>query len=303
VLGPITGRTIDRLTLRRDGASPPLMRGQSRLKVSISVAPFASIDEASPRFAENRTEPAVIVFDATVNLPAAPRLPHRNAAGWTAPDVVTIPFSTGFRYDGGVLCIELEGEPAPGNTSTWWPIDCESDGIQGTRTVIGQGCGPVPATPSATVAERSLRAGATPELLHVTTSDAASLLGLAIQPLSVPIDLTPFGAPGCVLHVAPDVAVPVGVRGNHLGRGIGSARCALHIPNGPASLGATLYVQWFDATPQGLAVSNGLRLDVAAAPAWLDAAMVSSVPVASGALPDSGRLDVGVMPVVQLGLQ
>jgi hypothetical protein len=304
LLGPMRGRAIQRLTFRRDGAQPPLVGGQTRLTVQLSVAPFGTIDASSVRFADNHGGSPQPSFDATLVLPDAPRLPHRHAATWAAPHVVSIPLAPAFRYEGGVLCIELRGEPVDGSRSTWWPIDCETDGVQGSRTVVGTGCGRVAAQASntASVAERGLRPSATAELLHLTDASAVTVVGLSALPLATPIELAMLGAPGCWLQILPDVTVPVAVRGNHLGRGIGSARCALRIPNAPASLGASFYAQWFDATAQGLAVSNGLRLDIAGTPTAIDAAMLISPPT-SGVWPESGRLDVRVMPVLEFGLQ
>src|SRR5690606_1044808 len=262
LLSPLLGRTIDRLTFRRDGALPPLVAGQTRLQVSVSIAPFGSIEDTSLSFDANHGAPTTIVFDATVDLPAAPRLSHRNGATWSVPDIVTVPFSAPFTYPGGILCLEFRGEPVAGRASTWWPIDCESDGVRGRRTSLGPGCGRVAsqAALTATAAESGLRPGATAELVHLTDSTAATILALAVQPLRDPFELAGLGAPGCWLHVLPDVTLPAPVTGSYFGRGIGSARCALRIPEGPASLGAVLYAQWFDATTHGLAASNGLQL-------------------------------------------
>ena len=130
-----------------------------------------------------------------------------------------------------------------------------------------------------------------------------TLAGISVGLLGSPIELNMLGAPGCWLQLLPDVVVPVAVRGNHLGRSIGSAEFPLRIPNAPTSLGACFYAQWFDVSVGGLTVSNAVKLEIATTVTSLDAAMLTSSRTDTGALPDRGRVEVGVMPVMQLTLR
>lgn len=120
---------------------------------------------------------------------------------------------------------------------------------------------------------------------------------------ATPIELTMLGAPGCWLRIPLDILIPAAVRHDPLGRGIGSAHVALRIPNAPASLGACFYAQWFDVSPQGLTVSNGVKLEIASIATGLGAAMLTSDRTDVGPFPDRGRVEVGVMPVLQLHLR
>lgn len=305
LLGGALGQTISHITVRRDGAPLPLSAGTARWTVRIGRAPFAYVDALSSRFDDNLGAAGHVVFTGSVQLPAAPRLPHRNAATWSAPDAVTVAFTPAYRYAGGVLCIEIEGEPESGSASDWWPVDAETDGVRGRRTIVGQGCGPVAvqASNTATVDARELRADSTVRLLHLAEAGSVSLAAISAGALGSPIELGMFGAPGCWLQILPDLTVPVAVGGDPLRRNIGSALLPLRIPNAPASLGATFYAQWFDLGVRGLSVSNAVKLEIASAVTTLDAAMLTSRRTDAGRFPEVGRVEMGVMPVLRLRVQ
>ncbi|MEZ5963851.1 MAG: hypothetical protein R3F56_08410 [Planctomycetota bacterium] len=305
LLRQMVGRSITDIAVRRDGSAPALSVGAALLTVRIGPTPFADVESLSSRFDDNLGPAGRVVFSGMVQLPAAPSLPNRNAATWMTPDAVSIPFAAPYACGAGTLCVQIDGEPVVGSESAWWPVDAEWDGIRGRRIIIGDGCGSAAANAShtATVSERELRPDSTARLQHLAESGALTVAAIAGSELSNPIELSMLGAPGCWLHLVPDVTLPLSVRGDPLGRGIGSAHLPLRLPNAPASLGAAFYVQWFDATARGIAASNALRLEIASSALGLQAAMVTSRREDTGPLPGEGRIEMGVMPVLRFGLQ
>ncbi len=77
----------------------------------------------------------------------------------------------------------------------------------------------------------------------------------------LPLSLTVFGMPGCVLWAGPDVVVPLSVTGS-------TGRLVVPIPNQRALLGLQLFVQGagvdFAANAANLVVSTAIRLEVGA---------------------------------------
>ncbi len=67
---------------------------------------------------------------------------------------------------------------------------------------------------------------------------------------TLPLDLTPFGSPGCALLVSPDVLLPVATSV------AGSADLSLPVPANPALSGGLVHVQWYVLGP-GLSVAPG----------------------------------------------
>jgi hypothetical protein len=60
--------------------------------------------------------------------------------------------------------------------------------------------------------------------------------------LPLPIDLGPLGMPGCALHVAPDITIPVfNVNG--------SADVTINLPNEPRMIGMRFYDQALTLDP------------------------------------------------------
>jgi hypothetical protein len=84
-----------------------------------------------------------------------------------------------------------------------------------------------------------------PTLLVVGTNSALPVF---------PLDLAPFGAPGCVLYIDQVVSVPMVTTAN------GTSSLPLTIPNDPALVGLKLYFQWANldtaANALGVTTSN-----------------------------------------------
>ena len=73
---------------------------------------------------------------------------------------------------------------------------------------------------------------------------------------SLPLDLTPFGAPGCTLLTGLNLLLPAATDAS------GNAALTLPIPNNPALIGLQVFFQWqvFDPSQNALGVvfSDGL---------------------------------------------
>lgn len=303
LLHAVHGRDIEALWLRRDGSHHRLVAGRLSLAVSIGPSAVSAPTQASHFFSDNcRSRTAV--FQGTVDLPAAPELPSRNAAQWAAPDAIRIAFSTPYRYTGGDLCIEFVGEPVAPSTTTWWPIDLESDGVKGNTLPFGASCGPWrSATTWLSGADPTkLRPGATARFFSLGSPGATVLFLLAAQPLGQPFDLAFLGAPGCLLQVQPAVTAFAAVGAPANLAGPGAANWHVHLAHETAFFGAAFAVQAIHAQGLTITSTNAVIAQLASTAAMLDAAMVSSRVRVGTPHPTIGEVEVGRMPVLRFEL-
>jgi hypothetical protein len=299
LLSGMRAGTLTSLAFRRDGHLRAQPGSVASLRVTLSHGARGPSD-ASARFAENRGLVTSTIYQGVLNVPSSPPLAHRDAATWAAPDAIVIPCAVPFAYPQGNLCIEVEGEPA-GAGSAWWPIDFATDAITGIATPLGQACGLAGqhANRSAMVDPRTLRPGATIRLVGLGQAHAASVLTIGAAQLTPPLDLGFLGAPGCELHVSPDVVLS-GVLGGPIGaRPLGLRALPLQLPGGPNALSACLFAQWVNLEGAGLATTAGLKMQLANNLTALDAAVVRSAEVASGAYPEVGAVENWQMPVIR----
>jgi len=293
------GMELVALRFRRDGHVVEHNPGAAQVVVRLSASSALDPARPDPRFDANHHVPPVTVFQGVVTLPRSPALAHRDAATWATPDAITIPFARPFRYSGGALCIEIEGAPVVGSESTWWSIDAEQ-APGGTVTTIGSACGPV-AQRVARVASadpRTLRPGSTARFLAFAEPNSLAMMCVAVEQIG-PIDLGFLRAPGCALYVLPVASVAAVVRPTTPQRpGIGSV--PLQLPGDVVLLGGSILTQWAHVDGMGtLTTTNALQCSLAAMPSDLDASTV--VALANGSTsPQTGRTDVGTMPVVQI---
>src|SRR5262245_1996962 len=129
----------------------------------------------------------------------------------------------------------------------------------GTIQPFGVGCGSSVSSRPALTAATAPRLGTSLQLnTSSTPGTAVYLVGFSAtrwNTLSLPLDLTPLGATGCVLYVEPammDVEVPVA----------GATTHSYAVPNDSALVGAEFFAQVLAADPTantaGIAVSNAL---------------------------------------------
>jgi hypothetical protein len=295
------GRFVDALTFRRDGARPALQAGQIDVSVWLSASPSLDPGRPSPRFADNLGT-GQLAFAGRIQLPAAPALSDRNSAGWTGPDAVAVPFSAPFSYPGGTLCIQVDGSPV-GAGSSWWPVDFAADGPAGSVTKLGGSCSdpfgrlrmPANADP------QSLRPGTTARLLTIVEPDHFAIAMIDFALLPTPIDLAPFGAPGCALYVAPLFALPAAVTAPYGPSQPGAANLDLQLPDETTSLGACFFAQWIALGPSRFATTNAVKCQVATQVGGLLAAVVESHAVEPASpFPATGRILPHRTPLLRL---
>jgi hypothetical protein len=304
LVASLRGSTIEAMTFRRDGFLPALAAASARWTVSLSASPALDPAHTSSRFTANHKTAAQVVFSGTVTFPASPRLPHRHAATWDAGDTVSIALTAPFLYAGGGLCVQIDSEPI-GTPASWWPLDVEADGIGGTRTFFGLGCGDVAGrvTRTGSVDARALRAGSTVRFVNIAAAGSPAVMLLSLNILPAPVDLAPFGAPGCVLWVLPDVLM-MGVARMRAGPlRPGAANMTLELPTSGAVLGACLHTQWVNFEGARMTTTNAIKAQIASQPASLGAAMVRAAAVGSDPLPEVGEVEPGRMPVVRFTLR
>jgi hypothetical protein len=154
-------------------------------------------------------------------------------------------------------CVEAGGSQS--NALDVWSF---GGAAAGTLQPFGQGCGSSTTPTMDAFLFTAPRLGTPLQLsTHSTPGATVYLLGFSAShwnTISLPVDLTPLGAPACVLYVEPamiDVAVPV----------TGSAGWTAHtygVPNDSALVGVQFFAQALTAdpaaNPAGIAMSNAL---------------------------------------------
>jgi hypothetical protein len=297
-LQPMVSR-IEALSFRRDGSQgSALTAGRARLTVRASSLARAPGD-AGEWFAFNHGATVETCFDGEIDFPASPRLTTRDEPTWTAPYSFTIPLTPPIVYRGGALCIEIDGRALQ---PTRWPVDVHSDLVQGTIARVGTACGPITAvtTRTANTSVWYLRPGATAVIDVLEVHGTVGVLALGSQ-LSPPLNLAFLGAPGCALHVHPAVTFPTLIL-RRPGRGPthpGAGRVTLPLPNLANLAGAQVPTQWVHLHGSRLTTSDALLLGLGGS-ATTDVAVVSSARADALALPPSGRVRTGSVPVVAL---
>lgn len=293
------GGRLTALRLRRDGSLHDLRPGVVTVTVSASASATADPERPSPVFANNHSATPTVLHQGNVTLPAAPRLGSRDAATWQSPDSVTIQFSTPFAYPGGTLCLQIDMVPVVGGTTSWWPIDAEQRGSPGRIWTRGRACGAAAALADrpASADALTLRVGTTAQLTSLGPPSATAVSVVGATTVG-PIDLAFLGAPGCELHVLPEVVLVLPVSQAIAPGRPGAASIGLLLPNEPQLLAARLHTQWLLVSP-GLSVTNALDLELSPVAGSMGVSIVaaaSSTPV----LPAAGRVEASVLPVVQI---
>lgn len=292
------GSSLRALRLRRDGSRLDLRSGAVHVTITGSVTTGLDPERPSATFAQNLGGAPTVLFAGFVTLPAAPRLPNRDAAAWQAPDCVSLPFQTPLAYSGGTLCLQLDIVPLAGNATTWWPIDAERSGSSGQAVTRGQACGAVAADRPASVDVRSLRVGSAATLATLAPPNSLAVLVLGASPVG-PIDLAFLGAPGCTLDVSPDMAVGTTASPAIVSGRPGAAHLVLPLPHETHLAGATFHAQWLLVDGSQLTTTNALDLTVAAVSPALGASIVAAAS-ATSSLPAAGQVDASIVPVLQL---
>ena len=280
-LTALSGRALVALALRRNqGDADANTAGRLHLQVWCAPA-LVGAATAREEFAANRGR-AVRVFQGNVDLPdcaAAPVTP----APWTAPYAVELPFAIPYSYLGGNLCIETL-TTGPQGMAPWWAVDAVIEDLGGTVATAGTSC--VPALPGSPAggdpATFALGARATFWLRGPQSEGPVlCLLGASDQHwngLGLPLDLTPFGLAGCVLHNDVCLAVPA-LLTSLPQASFTLATYEVRLPEDLSLAGGKLFTQWLvlgDAQRPILGLSNGVQATLGTARStlgvfWLEA--------------------------------
>jgi hypothetical protein len=288
-LTPVAGRSLTGLWLRRDTSwEDALPTARGALTVRIGAAAHGP-DVAQPSFAANLPT-STLVYDGELRAPAAGAVTEGNTS-WSADQTVRIPFQTPFVYGGGDLAIEFT---RTGTAATFWPSDATEDTAAGNVVSVGTTCGPLASMQqTAHAGPRGLVLGRTASFLVVGTPSSPAWLMVGAALRAVPIDLTAFGAPGCVLHAQPWVTLPTFLSNANDGfAGNGLANVDVHLPTDPNLGGAILGTQFLEFGAQGLITSNALLCQLATTGPMLPMAAVVS---RDGETPDVVSLAIPVL--------
>ncbi|MFY9344625.1 MAG: hypothetical protein WAT39_19185, partial [Planctomycetota bacterium] len=138
LLQNLVGQTLTAIEFRRNAEVVAFQAGTLNLTVTLSITANAPLSTSST-FANNIGSSPTQVFNGQLQLPASPAT--ATTPGWTAGNIVRIPFQTPFAYQGGNLCIDLVGFPVAGQVAGWWPCDADQSPVTSAVVDLGGGCG------------------------------------------------------------------------------------------------------------------------------------------------------------------
>lgn len=249
------------------------------VRMSHSAVPLASM---ATSFASNETEVPQTVFQGAVTLPA--RTPVTSGA---EPWNVVVAFPNGFLFDPsqGNLLLDLvvdgvsalpeigwldAAEPGGGFTSFGHPGDHPQFDTMTLRVDTGVVFDSLRIAPGNTIEFRAIR----------QFSAAPGVLVLATSPLPQSVDLTPLGAPGNELFVAPEAIVPLSTW--TLGLFGVETTLPLSVPNQPSLLGVVVRGQAIVIDPTanalGLLTSDAVEVRIGDAAEVLPARQLDGPP-------------------------
>ncbi|MGE3171852.1 MAG: hypothetical protein AB7O97_04450 [Planctomycetota bacterium] len=298
-LGPLVGRPILGLRLRRQGHTRPFPAGAALWTVRIGAAPhFAA--EGSAIFAANLGPPLGLANAQPVPAPPSPT-PTGTITAWQPNNTLQVLLQAPLPYSGGTLCLDIAARPDPTQPAAAWPIDAFRVPRQGTAVQrLGPGCGAFAPTWSF-VEEASLTLGSTAKFSAIGPPGALALFFVGTQPLAAPVPLDAFGsAPGCLAYLADTPVSMTAVFSQPLVPGDpalgGLAALGLQIPAAPTFLGATLLDHWLDLGQPQFATSGAHAFTIAQQPPGLGITTV----LAQGAQAATGTVLVDFGPALQL---
>ncbi len=307
LLEQAAGKQIDGLWLRRNHSLGATVQAETA-SITVTVSDNARHPAAPARaFAQNHGASPAVVFSGTLPLPSSAAITPPYP--WQSPYAVRIPFSPGWRYQAGHLCIEIEGTPLSGLSGANWWVDAFVETTGSAVTTTGAACGATAARGPKTLyaRDRTLMPGGELLVGMFAVAGSTGALALGTAPTAVPLD--PTGAPGCSVTVVPQATLPVAFAAT--GAPDTLVRLRLPIPATPQLLGAAFYMQGASveippvSNPAGLTTTNGLQLTLGPTMPPASISMVASArsPGATAPRPTTGEIGLSRGPVIRLELR
>ena len=261
------GALLNGIAFRSDRPSAPLAAQQvPNVTVSLSQT-TAVVGAMSDTFATNVTGTPTVVFQGTVNLPAA-------SAGLAGPQpwdvVVTFAAPFLFTTGGGNLLIDITGNNPPAIIAGYY-----LDAVQGGGSASPFGTNGVEPADSLRLHALSSLANLEMDARRYTLGNtiqfasfrglnaSPGVIALGTAPQPTPIDLTPLGAPTNWLYVDPIVVAAHTWSQNWFGW---AALFPVLVPVNPQLIGATLYGQSLVFEPAanalGVVLSNAVEVRI-----------------------------------------
>jgi len=297
------GRDILAIELRRNAANEIYQGGTTNLSVTLSTSPNQPLT-CSPTYQDNVGLDAVQVFVGDVTIPTSPATTGP-VVPWTSQNVVRIDFTAPFTYFGGTLLVDIVGQPVPGQNANWWMADAMFEDIEGTELQVGPGCGAYggPTHEWAFTSTRTLLPGAHARFWAYGPPNGFAIAAFgAASPVPIPLANLGLQAPGCSMHLLPNLVLATLVRvfvpETHplLATHAGLADVRVRLPNNASMFGLTLTTQWLDLTQP--ATSNAIQWTVANAMPSLGMALVEGSPTEA-----FGEATVHLAPVLRFELR
>lgn len=287
-------RTITQVAFRLDGAATAASK-QVDCEMRLSTCPLPLVLTGS-NFAGNRG------LDETIVLPRQLlTLPASSAAATPSPFLAAIPLAVPFAYDpqNGALCLEVVvfGQP-PGAYTLDATFVCTSPEIAVGPTA----CQPQVGLPLRVESSSTQVLWGRPWVARALDAPPGSLVLLAIgsgstgswNGASLPVDLTPAGAPSCF------VSIDVLQAFFQVALGDGSAQFGFQVPNDPRLLGAWIHFQagalQTGLNAMGVVTSQAKKVQVCG---FEPVVRIWS----SGITATDGVRELGTAPVLQLTVQ
>lgn len=291
-LTQLIGKQLTAIEFRRNATSTNFDAGAAQLAISISSM-MAPTYDCSRDFALNVSANVVQVFNGQVTLPASPAAAGPSIA-WTATNTIKVVFQTPFHYNGGRLCIDMNGSAVPGLEAENWIADARAEDARGIVQNIGGGCGNY--MHHAYVDEYGLVVGSAAKFTTLGTPDSFSFAMTGHSGPSVPLGLLGFAPPGnCSLMLSTlDIVEPVALT-DILNPTIGYGSWLLDLPNNSALQGLGFTTQWFDWATQ--ATTDALTWTIGSAPS-LDMATIEGDSQSA-----SGRIAQNIAHVMRIEYQ
>ncbi len=280
-LQAMVGRPITALAWRRNAENDAFAGGTVNLTVRLAHTSVSALT-ASESFAVNLGAQSVLVWDGPVTVPPSPPMVGP-VATWGPNQIVRLPLTTPFTYQGGNLMVDVVGYTTGTQSVGWWPADAVFDPTSGSVQSVGVGCGSQAGASGqwALVAPTSLIPGASAQLMARGDQSGLTIVFIG-APASLPgVPLTVFlpeASPACRVYLPVVAGFALMSFGSVVVPGLsGEAYYTFPIPNQPWALGASFGSQWLDLQ-QNFATSNAVNATIASTLPSLGMSVVRGVP-------------------------